>query len=114
MTISQRIFELLKEKNKQQKDLAAYAGISASAISDWKKKGTNPSAEYIFPIAQFLGVSVEYLLTGNETAYDLSETEQRLLRLFACLTPTQQGELIGRAAILSEQNEAEFQRKESV
>lgn len=66
MTISQRIFEELKKQKKKQKELADYIGLSTSAISDWKKKGTNPAAEKISVIADFFGVSVDYLLTGRE------------------------------------------------
>lgn len=66
MTISQRIFSILKEKQKKQKELAEYAGISETAVSDWKKKGTNPSADKISVIADFLEVSTDYLLTGKE------------------------------------------------
>lgn len=66
MTISQRIFEELQKQGKKQKDLAAFIGISTSAVSDWKKKGTNPAAENISAIADFLNVSLEYLLTGEE------------------------------------------------
>ncbi len=66
MTISQRIFEELEKQGKKQKELADYIGLSTSAISDWKKKGTNPAAEKISVIADFLGVSTDYLLTGKE------------------------------------------------
>ena len=66
MTISQRIFEELKKQGKKQKDLAEHIGISTSAVSDWKKKGTNPASENIYAIADFLNVSTDYILTGNE------------------------------------------------
>lgn len=66
MTISQRIFEELKKQGKKQKELADYIGLSTSAISDWKKKGTNPAAENISAIANFLNISTDYLLTGKE------------------------------------------------
>lgn len=66
MTISQRVFAELKKQKKKQKDLAEYIGISTSAVSDWKKKGTNPSAENISAIADFLEISIDYLLTGEE------------------------------------------------
>lgn len=66
MTISQRIFLILKEKGKKQKELSQYTGISEQTISDWKKKGSIPSAEKISGIADFLGVTTDYLLTGKE------------------------------------------------
>ena len=37
-TISDRIFELLKEKGMSQKEFSARTGIAESSISDWKKK----------------------------------------------------------------------------
>lgn len=70
MTISQRIFELLKEKNLKQKQLADYTGISTAAISSWKKLKTNPSSDKIPKICEFLDVSYEYLLTGVEKQTD--------------------------------------------
>lgn len=39
-TVSDRIFELLKEKGMSQKEFAAKTGIAGSTISDWKKKKT--------------------------------------------------------------------------
>lgn len=37
-TISDKIFELLKEKRMSQKEFAQRTGIAESSISDWKKK----------------------------------------------------------------------------
>lgn len=62
MTVSQRILETMENKHIKQKTLADYTGISTSAISDWKKKGTNPSVDKIVAISECLGVSVDYLL----------------------------------------------------
>lgn len=69
MTISQRIFLILKEKGKKQKELSQYTGISEQTISDWKKKGSIPSADKISGIADFLEVSTDYLLTGKERSF---------------------------------------------
>ncbi len=117
MTISQRVFQELKKQNKSQKDLALATGISTSTISSWKKHGTNPLADSIFPIAQFLEVSLEYLLTGEEkksSLPELTENEQAIVKVFKELTDTQQGEIIGRAKVMAEQNDKEYLRKESV
>lgn len=102
MTISQRIFYILKEKKLKQKDLAAYTGISTSAISAWNKNNTNPAAESISIIADFLGVSVEYLLTGKEKSPSLPDDEQELLSYYNNLPEWEQQRLIGRAATLAE------------
>ncbi len=101
MTISQRIFLLLKEKSLKQKDLAIQTGISSSAVSDWKKKGTNPAAENLSVIADFLGVSIEYLCTGKErSATSLSLDEQECLEKFSKLKPRDQGRILERMEML--------------
>ena len=64
MIISERIFKILKDKNMTQMEFAKRAGFSNSAISDWKRKKTNPSAEKIMDICYALDVTPEQLLTG--------------------------------------------------
>lgn len=81
VTISQRIFVELKKANRTQKDLADATGIPTSTISAWNKRGAIPSAEFIVPLAKELGVSVLYLLTGeNSTDSDVFlTTEEKIL-----------------------------------
>lgn len=62
MTISQRIFGIMEDKRLKQSDLADYIGISNSSVSDWKNKGSIPSADKIVKISEFLNVSIDYLL----------------------------------------------------
>ncbi len=66
MTISQRVFYLLGKQGKKQNELSEYTGISTSTISAWNKRGTNPAADTIPMLADFFGVSTDYLLTGEE------------------------------------------------
>ena len=66
MTISERIFELLKERGYTQKEFSKKTGIAESTISDWKKKGTNPVSDKILTICDVLEVSPYYLLSGTE------------------------------------------------
>lgn len=47
-----------------QMEFAKRAGFSNSAISDWKRKKTNPSAEKIMDICYALDITPEQLLTG--------------------------------------------------
>ncbi len=62
MTISERIFMLMKEKGVTQLQLSTATGIAQSTISDWKRKKTNPSAEKIMSICDVLDVSPFELL----------------------------------------------------
>lgn len=67
MTISQRIFKTMEQKHLKQSDLANYIGVANSSVSDWKKKGSTPSADKIVKISEFLNVSVDYLLGRTNT-----------------------------------------------
>lgn len=70
----ERIFNLLKEKGITQSALADKIGVRQATISDWKRKKTTPSAETIGLIAEILGVSTDYLITGKEYAPAPSQT----------------------------------------
>ena len=64
MTIGQKIFYLLEEKNMTQKEFSDKTGIATTTISDWRKKNTNPGSDKIMVICSALEVTPEYLLSG--------------------------------------------------
>lgn len=64
MLISERIFQLLKEKSITQKEFSDRTGIAQSTISDWKHKKLNPSSDKIMMICEVLEISPAELLTG--------------------------------------------------
>lgn len=66
MTISEKIFDVMSEKNISQKEFAERTGISQSTISDWKRKGTNPAADKIMVICDALDISVYDLLNEGQ------------------------------------------------
>lgn len=66
MLISQRIYKYLEEKGISQKEFSNRTGISQSTISDWRRKGTNPSADKILIICEVLDISPYELLAGTE------------------------------------------------
>lgn len=76
----ERLERLLKDKNMQQKELADICGISSNGISTWKATGSYPRADIAVKLAAVLGVTVEYLITGelpgidntDKLAYDVS------------------------------------------
>lgn len=65
-TISDHIFELLREKKMSQKEFSQRTGIAESSISDWKKKRTNPVSDKILIICEVLEVTPYELLSGAE------------------------------------------------
>ena len=64
--ISERIYKYLDEKGISQIEFAKRTGISQSTISDWRRKGTNPSADKIMIICEVLDISPYELLQGTE------------------------------------------------
>lgn len=64
---------LLIEKKINSKQLGLAIGVQGASITGWKK-GSYPRADTAVKIAQFLGVSVEWLVTGRDA---VSETFSR-------------------------------------
>lgn len=73
MTITERIFFLIKERGLSQNAFGKAAGIASSTISDWKTKGHTPSADKIMDICRVLDVTPEQLLTGKDIDEDYIE-----------------------------------------
>ena len=68
MTISERIFERLKQLSMTQKEFAEKTGIQQSTINEWKKNKTNPSSDKILSICRALDVTPQWLLSGVDPA----------------------------------------------
>lgn len=67
MTISEKIFALLEQKQLSQKEFSEKTEISQSTISDWKRKRTNPSSDKILKICEVLQVSPYKLLAEDDS-----------------------------------------------
>jgi len=63
--ITERVIALIKQQGMKDKDFCTLIDISASTFANWKQRGTDPKAKHISAIANFFGVSEEYLITGN-------------------------------------------------
>lgn len=57
----ERIITELRSQKKSQLDLARHLGITQNVVTDWKSGRIKSYTKYIHGIADFLGVSVEYL-----------------------------------------------------
>ena len=60
--ISKRIYELRKDMKLSQSELAKKVGATQKAIDFWEKGINEPKASYIINLANFFGVSTDYLL----------------------------------------------------
>ena len=60
--IGERIKELRIEKGLSQKALAKEIGVSQKAIDYWERGINEPKASYVILLAEFFGVSADFLL----------------------------------------------------
>ena len=103
MTINERFFKLLDEKNVSQKDFCEATGIPKQTVSGWKNRKTDPPASLIPTIAAYFGITSDFLLTGkddsNQADLDLYDTStQQLLKYFSSLSEVEKNIVLGKAA----------------
>ena len=92
-----KIIQILKERNIKQIELTNYLGVSKNIFTDWKSGRNTSYIKHLPKIAEFFGVSVDYLLGKetptaendftyalyNELAHDLSDEKLKQLKQFA-------------------------------
>lgn len=107
-----RLFELVDQKFKEQKDFAAAIGVPPPRVSLWRKRKSASFHRCLPQIAEALGTTTEYLLTGDgpkqKRAVSDSDTAQNqqaaapkgsglpeeFARLFMSLSPENQNAVI--------------------
>ena len=98
MEIIERIYQTLSEKDKKAYELCEKLNIRTSTMSTWKARTNDPPARYMKTIADFFGVSLDYLMTGREAPVRKTTTveEEELLELFRRLPADKQQRYLGR------------------
>ncbi|MBQ0097377.1 MAG: LexA family transcriptional regulator [Oscillospiraceae bacterium] len=66
MSILDNIQKLLNSQGKSQSELTEYLNIKKSIYSDWKSGRLSSYNKYLPQIAEFFGVSVDYLVNGKD------------------------------------------------
>lgn len=66
MTTYEVVAELCKQKGIAITTLEKELGFGRGYIGKFKTKGTNPTAKKLQQIADFFGVSIDYLISGKE------------------------------------------------
>lgn len=104
----ERLTALSKERGTTRKELCQHLGIGINQIKRWEDSGAIPSQWLLSAIADYFGVSTDYLL-GNtdqkEKATNLEEKgrQAEFADLFSRLTPEQQKMLMAQMkGLLSE------------
>lgn len=93
--------ELCKKSGKSPNAVAKELKISSGSVTEWKKQGRSPHNATLLKIAEYFGVSVDYLLGQEEeekpTANDgeLSDNRKKLME-FASSVPEDKVDLLLR------------------
>jgi transcriptional regulator with XRE-family HTH domain len=90
--IVSRISSEIDKKGLKRTDL--YEIVPSGTLSNWKNKGQEPSAYTLYKVAVFLGVSVDWILTGKDSS-GLAQDEINLLSKYRQLEHKDKDEIIG-------------------
>ena len=88
-----RIIDQLNLQGKTGKELEKHLGLSNGTFSAWKFANVKSYKKRIDEIAQFLGVTTEYLLEGTMDHINretITETEKKLIQMFRNMGNEQQ------------------------
>lgn len=66
MDIVDRIFELADKKYQEQRDFAHALNIAPQRVSEWRRRKSESYMKRLPQIANLLGTSVDYLMTGEQ------------------------------------------------
>lgn len=103
---SARIDSLLSQNNLKRIDLVRATGINEATIRGWIR-GSVPSAEAAYKVAQYFGVTVEWLVTGKSNEeikeINISEEESALIDIFRHLDDRDKNAVITLAKSLESQ-----------
>ena len=108
-----RIDYQLSSKGISYADFYSAVGVSASAVSKWRKGATRPRKTVIENIAQYLGVSVDYLmgLDNEKTAAPkgdgLDEDTLKLARCYQSMNAEGRKAMRALAKVLAQDDDNE-------
>ena len=110
MLIVERIDNLLKKRNLNRVALAEAIGIKPQNISAWSVRGTVPAGDICLKIAEYLNVSVVWLISGREDG--MSNEERWVLSQWKSLDAVQK-DTVRTLLEKWESDRTAFEKKES-
>ena len=95
--VFERIEKLLSDQGKTQRSLLESLGMNRATYGNWKSGRSVSYVAHIGGIAEFFGVSPDYLLRGTEEFSEertRTPAENEMLELFRMFKPSRQESLI--------------------
>lgn len=92
MDLAARIFELVDAAHMEQKQFAALLGTTDKTVSAWRTGRSKSYTKYLPQIAEALGTTTEYLLTGKKepAGQQADGKQEEFIQLYQQLTPQEQ------------------------
>lgn len=78
MNIGEKLFELRKEKNLSQEEVAEKLNVTRQTVSKWETNQSTPDFDKIIPLCELFGIGAEELLTGKKPQETKEEKEQTM------------------------------------
>lgn len=75
MNIGEKLFELRKEKNLSQEEVAERLNVTRQTVSKWETNQSTPDFDKIIPLCKLFEIGAEELLTGNKPEEQNGEAE---------------------------------------
>ena len=121
MTIGERLFKIMNEKNISMPELSRMTGISRHTIFDWQRRNTNPGADKIMVICEALQITPEELLVGKQDnekpEYDHSiitdDIEMQIMKECHDLSEAKKKRLLAYVSMLQNTKEKEREEKDN-
>lgn len=87
--------KLRDEKGVKDADVARETEITKSTFTDWKNGRSVPGSEKMKKIAEYFGVTVDYILTGEKPEIPVFEPEHlELIELYSKLKTEQKSAIM--------------------
>ena len=88
--ILHRIMDLLKRNGNTEKDLLRHVKLKDTTFNRWKFENSKSFMQHIDGIADYLGVSIDFLVRGHENSGFVAE-EKKLVDIYRNLSRRRQG-----------------------
>ena len=88
-----RVHTKLIELDRKRSWLLSQTDIKPSTWSSWEKHGRMPPADRAVAIAEALGLTVEFLVTGRETPLDMRGSDPLIAQISAQLLDMNEAQL---------------------
>ena len=77
MTIGNRLYNLRKERNISQEELASALDVSRQTVSKWETGESMPDFNKIQPICDYFGITTDELITGSQNIVEQKKEDKK-------------------------------------